>query len=328
MTEPQQAQYQAQLEQINQQTAEIKQLADHFREAIPQLHQETYLEGIRKLQLEFRTQGIKTSVRTFSGEGARKFADWLKDMKKASTLVDKDDDRLRALALETLQGPAADFLQRKISANPNITWTEIRKIMTDQYSDLADAQLALRQLRKLRQKPDENVQNFSERLIVMTEDAFPGEDVKADHIQKQLTETFIDGVKDNGIARKLLRARPQNLDRAVEIATEEQQMANAFKLRREETPMEIDVIEQTIDRKIHALESKVDLALETMVAAIQTQQPQQAAKSMSYKKKYEFTKNGQPICNFCKRVGHIESKCRTKQARQNTQPKETQKQGN
>ena len=177
-------------------------------------------------------------------------------MKKALTLVDKDNDRLTALALETLQGPAADFLQRKISANPGITWDEIRKIMTDQYSDLADAQLALHQLRKLRQKPDENVQNFSERLIVMSEDAVPGEDINREHIQKQLTETFIDGVKDNGIARKLLRARPQNLDGAVEIATEEQQTANTFRLRREETPMEIDVIEQTIDRKINELESK------------------------------------------------------------------------
>ena len=73
--------------------------------------------------------------------------------------------------------------------------------MTDQYFDLADAQLALRQLRKLRQKPNENVQNFSERLIVMSEDAFPGEDINREHIQKQLTETFFDGVKDNGIAR-------------------------------------------------------------------------------------------------------------------------------
>ena len=112
MDEAAQAQYNANLEQINQRTVEINQLADQFREAIPQLQQETFKDGIRKLQLEFRTQGIKTSVRTFSGEGARKFADWLKDMKKASTLVDKDDDRLRALALETLQGPAADFLQR------------------------------------------------------------------------------------------------------------------------------------------------------------------------------------------------------------------------
>ena len=162
----------------------------------------------------------------------------------------------------------------------------------------------------------------------MSEDAFPGEDVNSEHIQKQLTETFIDGVKDNGIARKLLRARPQNLARAVEIATEEQQTANAFRLRREETPMEIDVIEQTIDRKINALESKVDLALETMVAAIQNQQPPQTAKTMSYKKKYEFTKYGQPICNFCKRVGHNEAKCRTKESRLNAKSQESQKQGN
>ena len=46
-------------------------------------------------------------------------------MKKASTLVDGDDDRLRALALETLQGPIADFLSRKIKEYPNITFDEI-----------------------------------------------------------------------------------------------------------------------------------------------------------------------------------------------------------
>ena len=52
-------------------------------------------------------------------------------MKKASTLIGDDNDRLRSLALETLQGSAADFLARKIKANPHITFDEIKKVMTN-----------------------------------------------------------------------------------------------------------------------------------------------------------------------------------------------------
>ena len=63
--------------------------------------------------------------------------------------------------------------------------------MTDQYSDLANAQLAMCQLKKMKQMGDENVQNFAERLIVISEDAYPGEDADSVHIQQQLLNTYI-----------------------------------------------------------------------------------------------------------------------------------------
>ena len=66
-------------------------------------------------------------------------------------------------------------MARKIKANPRITCDEIKKVITDQYSDLADAQLALHQLRKTRQRPDENVQNYVERLTVLCDEAYPGD---------------------------------------------------------------------------------------------------------------------------------------------------------
>ena len=223
-------------------------------------------------------------------------------MKKASTLVDDDDDRLRSLALETLQGSAADFLSRKIKAKPNITFSEIKKIMTEQYSDLADAQLALCQLRKMKHRSNENVQNFAERLFALCDDAFPRDDTNAVHIQKQSVETFIDGVKENSIAHKLLRERPTKLGNAVEIATQEQQTARAFDLRRQETPMEIDAIgqlEQSLEKCINDLTTKVDTILTMMVAAVQHNGQQETQnKTFSYKKKYEFTKSGKPICAY------------------------------
>ena len=302
---------------------QIHELAETLKHSVPQLSHEAFQDCMRNIQLEFRTQGIKSNVRTFSGEGARMFADWIKDMKKASTLVNGDNDRLRSLALETLQGSAADFLSRKIKANPAITFNEIKKVMTDQYSDLADTQLALRQLRKMKQRPDENVQNYAERLIALCDDAFPEHDVNDNHIQKQLVETFTDGVRDNGIARKLIRSRPDKLDKAVEIATQEQQTARAFELRREEVPMEIDAIvkvEQTMEKRINDLTAKVDSALAMMVAAVQNQGPQKEdKKTFIHKKKYEFTKSGAPICAYCKKAGHIEAICRTKKYRETKQ---------
>ena len=72
--------------QVDQDRHNIHKLAEDLKNAIPHTGLEAFGKSIRKLQLEFRTQGIKATVRTFSGEGARKFADWLKDMKRLQPL--------------------------------------------------------------------------------------------------------------------------------------------------------------------------------------------------------------------------------------------------
>ena len=152
------------------------------------------------------------------------------------------------------------------------------------------------------------------RLVVLCDDAYPGDNITVDHIQKQLVETFTDGVKDNAIARKLIREKPITLEKALEIATQEQQTARAFELRREETPMEVDAIskiEQTMEKHINDLISKVDTALSMIVSAVQTQNTPQE-KTFAYKKKYEFTKDGKPICAYCKKIGHIRAKCKAR----------------
>ena len=62
--------------------------------------------------------------------------------------------------------------------------------------------------------------------------------------------------------------------------------------------MEVDVIsqiEQTMEKCINDLTSKVDTALSMIVSAVQTQNTHQE-KTVAYKKKYEFTKDGKPLC--------------------------------
>ena len=111
---------QEQVQQINQARVEIHQLAEGIHQTMPQLHLQAIEESMYKFQLEMRALDIKASVRTFSGEGARKFYVWLKDMNRATALFENSDDRMRALALETIQGSAVGFLAKKIKSNPNI----------------------------------------------------------------------------------------------------------------------------------------------------------------------------------------------------------------
>jgi hypothetical protein len=61
-------------------------------------------------------------------------------------------------------------------------------------------------------------------------------------LQEQLIEVFVDGLLDNLMAKRLLRARPGNMAAALHLATQEQQASRTYELRRGEMPMEIDMI--------------------------------------------------------------------------------------
>ena len=146
---------------------------------------------------------------------------------------------------------------------------------------------------------DGNVPNFADRLIFISEDAYPGEDADSVHIEKHLVEIFTDGVIDNANARKL-KLRPETLDRVVEIATQEQQTSRAFEPMHEQTPMEIEALgqtEQTLEQRINNLTTEVDTTLSMVVVAVQNNQQSQKSEHLKdtpqklyFKKKYEFTK--------------------------------------
>ena len=206
-----------------------------------------FTNSFRQLQLEMRTQGLVNQIRPATGESYRIFRGWLKDMDRCGAAVQFDDEKMKNLALQTLKGAAAEFCARQCRQNPQITWPQLLDLMRARFSDLADQQFAKQKLKKIRQSDGETVQTFAERVQELSEDVYTHAELQNPLVQRELRDVFIDGIKTDAIARRLIKERPQTLDAAINIASTEQTANRTFDLRRphrHEEPMEIDITER------------------------------------------------------------------------------------
>ena len=215
--------------------------------------------AIKDVVQELRVQSLTKHVRNFHGEGAEKFANWLKDMDQISATC--DSTRMCVLATLTLGGSAGSFVSRLLKSSPNMTWTDLRSSIKGRYSELTDPFLAKERCRHLKQKQSESVQNFAERLGTVAADAY--DDISPPHVQLDLVDIFQRGVKDDRLARNLIRKRFQKLDEAVSYACEEQRTDRTFELFRHthsEEPMDVDVVHATkgMDEQLDQIQSNVE----------------------------------------------------------------------
>ena len=228
--------------------------------------------GLEAITLELRMQSCSSKIRSFRGDSSENFYQWLQDMERYLTQLGNDDARARILTLQTLVGPAADFATREIRANPAITWDELKVKLDARYNDMADLAFARQKLRRMTQSRSESVQNYFERLIVHARHAYGETQLQNKFVQQQLVEIFLDGLLDDHMVRRLIRSKPSTLDKALELATAEQQAKKTFDLRRvpysqeQPMPMEINVMDYgTHDTDLREIRAK----LETMGTTLQ-----------------------------------------------------------
>ena len=192
-------------------------------------------------------QNLSKHVRTFHGEGHAKFQAWLTDMDQLAITV--DSGRMCVLASLTLGGPAGTFVSRILKETPQVQWTTLRKKLRERYSDASDIAFAQEQCRQMRQKKDESVQNFAERLRTSAADAF--DNLTTPDTQRTLVEIFQKGIQSDHLSRRLIRKKFPTLDQAVDCAVDEARADRCFQLCRDKPapvePMDIDAV-RTDDR--------------------------------------------------------------------------------
>ena len=288
--------------------------------------EDLYRSEFQKLRMEFRAQGAANNISSFSGESSDKYIAWLKDMERVLTQLqaEGDDSRAHALALQTLSGPAADFVTRLLQEDPAMTWATLKKKLGDRYSDLADLAYARQKLRRLVQGRNESVANFHERLLTAAQNVYGAEKLKSEFIQDQLIEYFIDGLTEDVMAKRLIRLKPQTMEDALSHATSEQQAQKTFELRRgttanpEHTPMEVDMLTSTQQHsdemaKMTALLQEVLIHLKNPPSAAPVNLPPRDQRG-------RFT-GSRPTsyirCYSCNKQGHVAAQCRSKPYHQN-----------
>ena len=136
-------------------------------------------------------QGISNIVLRFDGN-PKNYREWIKSIEKYAVLVNIPEARKKLIAYQSSGGAVSGFIQRYMTANPNNTWAQLKEQLAVRFSDVTDAQMALSLLRCVRQKQGETIQNYSERILSLAEEAFDNQG--GDAVERQLIDIFADGL--------------------------------------------------------------------------------------------------------------------------------------
>ena len=163
-------------------------------------------------------------------------------MEKYAILVNLPGPRKKLIAYQSSGGAVSGFIQRYMAANPNSTWEQLKEQLAVRFSDVTDAQMALSLLRRVRQKQGETIQNFSERILSLAEEAYANQG--DDAVERQLIDIFADGLINDQLKVKILREQPNTLQGAVATATNERNLRARVQMSHQgtsaATPMEVD----------------------------------------------------------------------------------------
>ena len=192
----------------------------------------TVQDFLWNLTKEVSLSSVKTDVRKYSGAGPQGLRDWLADMARAARTLNHDDEKLRKLSLASLTEEAGLFMVRFLDRNPLATWPQMKDAMQNRFAEVGNQELCYQRLRKLKQKKGQSLASYAEAIYNLAEEALPGQDLAAPHIERQMVDTFVDGVSDLRIAERMIKGMPNTLEEAKQIALRKSQIQKTLTLRR------------------------------------------------------------------------------------------------
>ena len=133
----------------------------------------------------------------------------------------------------------------------------LKKLLKDRFGEITNRKQALATLRNLKQKTDESVQMFGERVIQVSEDVYTTQrknENTNDLIEQQLIDIFCKGLTFDYLKMKLIREDPATLDAAVKIAKREQNIRDQISLTLDKSQNILRLNTEKDDRDIQPME--------------------------------------------------------------------------
>ena len=105
-------------------------------------------------------------------------------------------------------------------------YKELRKQLKHRFSTTEESTTARRLLRNIRQREDESLVDFSQRVYFLADDAFKDESRKT--LEKNAAEYFLLGCKDKQAALKAMEQRPTTVPKALKFVKQAQAATSAI----------------------------------------------------------------------------------------------------
>ena len=104
---------------------------------------------------------------------------------------------------------------------PVMNGKRIKSEISSRFAEISDAQHAFTLLHKIKQKHEENIPVFAERLLSLANQAYSDDSLRTADVQKQLVNFFVDGLSYDYIKIKVIRENSETLQDAVTTAMTE-----------------------------------------------------------------------------------------------------------
>ena len=177
-------------------------------------------EQMLGLSQTIKSQGVTLDVTPFDGK-AKDFKNWMKAVEKHARLNQLNEDQTKLVAYKTSRGAVSDYLDRVLNEHPGYEWERIKNELSSRFAEISDAQHAFTLLHKIKQKHEENIPVFAERLLSLANQAYSDDSLRTAEVQKQLVNFFIDGLSYDYIKIKVMRENSETLQDAVTTAMNE-----------------------------------------------------------------------------------------------------------
>ena len=253
-------------------------------------------------------QGVAQMVPLFYGE-IKHFRSWLKAVEKYIKLhkIDNDNNKI-LIALQASAGPVSGYIGEYIEATPDAKFDNLKIALRKRFSDVTDRSQALAMLRNIKQKHGEGIQVYAEWLLSLAKDAF---DKGGPEIERQLIDIFVDGLADERLKLKVLRNISDNLQNAITIVTDEQNLRkrvgmttySPFSTASRHEPMEVDHA-----RKLRCFNCSGSGHIAKYCKADTRKQVNATAQS-SRAPRYEGQNKANIRCYRCSQFGHMAREC-------------------
>jgi len=126
---------------------------------------------------------------------SKTFNSWIKELDKIAFLSNFDDRKRQLCAYQYSTGLVSDYIKRYMESARYATWPELKENLTSRFSSVIDRPKAFEMLVNCRQRRDEDIQFYGERLLGLAEQAYPDQN---DHtkalIESQLLTIFMSGI--------------------------------------------------------------------------------------------------------------------------------------
>jgi len=163
-------------------------------------------------------------IKVFDGN-TKQYESWVKEIEKAAFLSRLNDQKIQLLAYQYSTGFVSDYIKRYLESGERTSWNELKVNLASRFSSAIDGPKAFEILLGIRQRPDEPVTFYAERLLDAAKTAYPHQ---TEHtrpiIESQLLSIFLSGIWDREIRAQVERCAPKTFDEAYTLALREQQI--------------------------------------------------------------------------------------------------------